>query len=58
MARKDNKKQMNGEEKVDKKTKEEIKQILRNLPDGEILEISFGIEAPEDDYEEDRKNER
>lgn len=58
MARKDNKKQMNGEEKVDKKTKEEIKQILRKLPDGEILEISFGIEAPEDDYEEDRKNER
>lgn len=49
---------MNGEEKVDKKTKEEIKQILRKLPDGEILEISFGIEAPEDDYEEDRKNER
>lgn len=58
MARKDNKKQMNGEEKVDKKTKEEIKQILRNLPDGEILEISFGIETPEDDNEEDRKNER
>ena len=49
---------MNGEEKEEKKTKEEIKQILRNLPDGEILEISFGIEAPEDDYEEDRKNER
>ena len=58
MARKDNKKHMNGEEKVDKKTKEEIKQILRNLPDGEILEISFGIETPEDDNEEDRKNER
>lgn len=58
MARKDNKKQMNGKEKVDKKTKEEIKQILRNLPDGEILEISFGIETPEDDNEEDRKNER
>ena len=58
MARKDNKKQMNGKEKVDKKTKEQIKQILRNLPDGEILEISFGIETPEDDNEEDRKNER
>lgn len=58
MVRKDNKKQMNGKEKVDKKTKEEIKQILRNLPDGEILEISFGIETPEDDNEEDRKNER
>ena len=58
MARKDNKKQMNGKEKVDKKTKEEIKQILRNLPDGEILEISFGIETPEDDNDEDRKNER
>ena len=58
MARKDNKKQMNGKEKVDKKTKEEIKQILRNLPNGEILEISFGIETPEDDNEEDRKNER
>ena len=49
---------MNRREKVYKKTEEEIKQILRNLPDGEILEISFGIETPEDDNEEDRKNER
>ena len=38
------------------KTTEEIKQILRKLQDGEILEIDFSNENPENNPNEDNKN--
>ena len=43
-------------EKTSKTTEEEIKQILRNLQDGEILEIDFSNENPENNPSEDNKN--
>ncbi len=51
---------MNEKEKqrVDKKSKAEIKQLIKDLSDGEILDISFGIAVPKDDTDEDHKDEK
>ena len=43
-------------EKTGKTTKEELKQILRNLQDGEILEIDFSNEIPDNNPSEDNQN--
>ena len=43
-------------EKTSKTTEEEIKQILRHLQDGEILEIDFSYEIPDNNPGEDNQN--
>ena len=47
---------MKTNEKTGKTTKEELKQILRNLQDGEILEIDFSNEIPDNNPSEDNQN--
>ena len=47
---------MKTNEKTGKTIKEELKQILRNLQDGEILEIDFSNEIPDNNPSEDNQN--
>lgn len=47
---------MKTNEKTGKTTKEELKQILRNLQDGEILEIDFSNEIPDNNPSEDNQD--